>query len=539
MCIHERTYLRKILRWIGSAKGQGAGFSLLSAGNLLIAFITYLRFAEIAGIFGTTWQTDAVSIAMVIPLLLQQLISTAFGAVFMPIYSRVRLNQDREAANRLVSRIIYWMAISGVFLIALVYASGSLSVRIVGPGVEQATTILATKLLWIFLPLIFLNAIEGVLQNFLTYGKRYGLISFVRVLQILVSYLVLLLGHEKFGIMIIPISGLVGGFVSFSVCAVIAFRFRLRLHPVLNPRDKDFKELVKLAVPITIGVLTGFLGPVADKALASFLIASSVTAIDYATRIKNLVRVILIQPVTILSTVSFSKTAAEKNMEKLKSEIASFIKYISYYAVPASGILVILSVPLISVFFQRDNFGPEQTQHVGYALAFYSPWFAQFGIGLIVRRAFFSLKEPVIPVVLGIWAMLSNILLNVILLQPLGIAGLALATTLTSTAKTLFQLYFLRKRLGGINGSVFIPEILRILAATAVMMVYIIIAGKLFPVDLYAVLSSRIYNLTMTIVPGIVLYVAVTALIGSKTYRMYADSIKRILSSWRKQHLES
>ena len=523
--------MNRVLSWIGSAKSKGAGFSFLSIGNLLIAFITYLRFAEIARIFGTTWQTDAVSIAMVIPLLLQQLISTAFGSVFMPIYSRVRLDRGREAANRLVSRIINWMSLSGVFLIALVYASGSMVVRIVGPGVEPATTILATKLLWIFLPLVFLNAIEGVLQNFLNYGNRFGLVSFVRVLQIFVSYLVVLWGHDKFGIMIIPISGLIGAFVSFIVCAVVSFRLRLRLHPVLNPKDKDFRELVKLAVPITIGVLTGFLGPVADKVLASFLRASSVTAIDYASRIKNLIRMVLIQPVIVLTMVSFSRIAAERNMGRLKGEIASFIKYISYYTVPVSGILVILSVPLISILFQRGNFGPEQSQHVGYALAFYSPWFAQFGIGLIARRAFFSIKESVTPVVLGIWAMIANVLLNIILIQPLGIAGLALATTLTSTAKTLFQMYFLRKRLGGINGSVILPEFLKILAATAVMMVYIIIASLLFPVDLHATLPSRIYNLIIGIVPGIVLYVAVTALLGSTTFRVYTDAVKRKLFS--------
>ncbi|MCK4806029.1 MAG: hypothetical protein KAT09_00210, partial [Candidatus Aegiribacteria sp.] len=96
----------RVLRWLGGEKGKGAGFSLLSIGNLFIALVTYLRFAEIAQIFGTTWQTDAISIAMVIPILLQQVISTAFGAAFMPIYSRVILEKGDAAANRLVSRIV-------------------------------------------------------------------------------------------------------------------------------------------------------------------------------------------------------------------------------------------------------------------------------------------------------------------------------------------------------------------------------------------------------------------------------------------------
>jgi len=521
--------LIKVLSWLGGKKGKGAGFSLLSMGNLLIAFLTYLRFAEIAQIFGTTWQTDAVSIAMVIPLLLQQLISTAFGSVFMPIFSKVHHDKGEDAANKLISRIINWMILLGVFLIGLVIMFGPFLIHIVGPGINPSTAALAIRMLWILLPLIFLNAIEGILQNFLIYGNRYGLVSFVRVLQILVSFLVVIFGHDQLGIMIVPVSGLVGAFVSFLVCAVFSFRVRLRLYPVFSTRNKDFRELVKLAVPITIGVMTGFLAPVADKALASFLEASSVTAIDYATRIKNLVRIILIEPLIVLSMLSFSVIAAESNIKKLKSEISNFIKYFSYYSVPVSGILVVLSVPLISILFQRGNFGPEQSRRIGYALAFYSPWFAQFGIGRIVDRAFYSLKETMIPVVIGIWGVLANILLNIILLQPLGICGLALATTLTSGAKTLFLMYFLRKRLGGINGSDFIPEYIKFLLSAAFMIGYLLLSSRLFPVDLNAPLQDRIITLLLSIIPGIAIYIVSTALLGSKTYKIYLDKLKGVI----------
>lgn len=501
----------------------------MSAGNLLIALVTYLRFAEIARIFGTSWQTDAVSLAMVFPLLLQQLISSSFGSAFMPIYSRVVHEKGVDSANRLVSRIINWTAISGGVLIGIVLATGSLAVKVVGPGVDISTTVLATKLLYVFLPMVFLNAVEGILQNFLIYGKRYVLVSFLRVTQILVSYLVVILFHSEMGIMVIPISGLIGAFVSFSAAAAMSLICRLRMHAAFDPRDSDFAELIRLAIPITIGTVTGFLGPVADKALASFLRESSVTAIDYATRIKNLIRIVLIQPVIVLSTVSFSRIAAEGDMERLKGEISSFIKHISYYTVPVSGILVIMSASLISILFQRGNFGPDESRMVGYALAFYSAWFAQFGIGLIVRRAFFALKESFIPAALGIWAMIANVLLNVILMEPLGIGGLALATSVTSAAKTLMQMYFLRKKINGINGSDFIPEFLKILLATGIMVGYLLLAGVLFPVDLGAPLSSRALNTALAIVPGIALYVTVTALAGSDTYRSFVRVIRRRL----------
>ncbi|MCD4702211.1 MAG: polysaccharide biosynthesis C-terminal domain-containing protein [Candidatus Aegiribacteria sp.] len=525
--------MKRLLNWLGGEKGKGSGFSFLSLGNLLIAFITYLRFAEVANIFGTTWQTDAVSIAMVIPILLQQVISTAFGAAFMPIYARVMLDKGDDAANRLISRIINWMSISGALLIGVIFFFGSSVVRIIGPGLDGNTSILAGEMLKIFLPVIFFNSIEGVLHNFMIYGKRYGLVSFVRVFQIIVSYIILLLGHDKLGIMIIPISGVAGAVASFSISAFISLRLRLRYQMVIDPRDSDFREIIRLALPVIIGVVTGFLGPVADKVMASLLRTSSVTAIDYATRIRNLIRIVLIQPIIVLSTVTFSKIAAQNSIPRLKKEISRFITYVSYYTVPVSGALVILSVPLISILFQRGNFGPGQSEHVGYALAFYSPWFAQFGIGMIVSRAFYSLKETVTPVVLGIWGVFANVLLNVILMPSLGIRGLALATTLTSTAKTIFLVYLLRKRLGGIKGSVFIPEYMKILGGTIVMIGWLIISGNLFPVNLYAPLSERIVNLLLRIIPAAAIYLTATAIFGSEISKKIRDTVKNRFGSTR------
>lgn len=513
--------MKRALKWIGSAKGKGTGFSLLSAGYLLIAFITYLRFAEIVKIFGTSWKTDAVAIAMVVPLLLQQLISTAFGDTFMPIYSRVHQNKGEEAANRLVSQIISWVIVSGFVLMGLVFLNSSTVVRLVGPGAAEETSALASKILQIFIPLMFMNVLEGVLQNFLVYGKRYGLISLVRVLQILVSYLVVLFDQGSMGIMLIPISGLIGAFVSFSICSVIAFIYRLRLHPVLDPGNRDFKELVKLALPIMAGTVIGFLGPVADKVLASFLRASSITAIDYATRLKNLVRVILIQPVTVLSTVAFSRIAAKGNSSELSSELSSFIKHISYYSVPVAGVFAVLAVPMISILFQRGNFNPRQSEMVGYALMFYSPWFAQFGIGLILGRAFYAKKESITPVVLGMWAIVANVLLSIILLPPLGIGGLALGSTLSSTAKTLLLIYFFNRYFNKLNFSDFVPELGKILLSTGLMIASLIALKAAFPFNLYDGLRERILKLALYLIPSLAVYVAATAGSGSQIFRKY------------------
>ena len=94
-------------------------------------------------------------------------------------------------------------------------------------------------------------------------------------------------------------------------------------------------------------------------------------------------------------------------------------------------------------------------------------------------------------------------------------------------------MYFLRKRLGGINGSDFIPEYIKFLISASVMIGYLLLSSRLFPVDLNADLQERIITLLISIVPGIAVYVATTALLGSKTYRFYLEKLKNVFLARR------
>ncbi|MFO7950018.1 MAG: lipid II flippase MurJ, partial [Candidatus Fermentibacteraceae bacterium] len=92
--------------------GYGSGYSLLSSGNIVIALLTYARQALVADIFGMSWKTDAYAVAMVFPTLMRQIVAHSFNSTFLPVYSDVLENRGREAADRLVSRVLTWVGIT-------------------------------------------------------------------------------------------------------------------------------------------------------------------------------------------------------------------------------------------------------------------------------------------------------------------------------------------------------------------------------------------------------------------------------------------
>jgi putative peptidoglycan lipid II flippase len=518
--------LKKLLSWLGSEKGKGTGFSLLTLGNILIAAVTYLRFAEITRIFGTTWETDAFAVALVIPMLVRQVISHTFGSSFIPIYSRVRHSGGSDAANRFVSRILSWIGVIGLSLTALLFLFSRGLVTLAGPGLGTESLDLASMLLRIMVPVIVLSSFSGILMAFLTYEKRYGIISVVRVVEITVSFLVVVSGHSVLGIRVLPASAVVSAAAVFLMSLVLAIRLRLRITPVFDPRDRDFVSLLRLGLPVIIGTMVGFLGPITDKLLASFLRETSVTAIDYANRLKNMVMVIFLSPLVTLADITFSREAAKGDTASLQREVTSLLNWTSFLMVPMAAMLTVLAVPVVSILFQRGRFSAEDSRYVGYALTYYAPWLAQFGIGAVVSRAFYSLKDSLTPVVIGIWGIVANVLLNVILVGSMGIGGLALATTATSSAKTLMLLYSLGRKLGRIGEKGLLAEQVRVFASVLVMCFVMVAAMQLVSFDTGAPLPARLLRLGLYAGTGILSCLLSLVLMRSSMLKVAAQRIR-------------
>ncbi len=517
--------MRLFLSRIAGPSGGLAGFSLMSAGNLLVAVLTYFRQAEIARLFGTSWMTDAYAVALVFPMFAQQVVSHAFGSSFIPIYTDVLHKKGREAADRLASRILCWMAaLGGILILLLLHLSGSL-VSVAGPGLRPEVLDLSSTMLEIMLPIMLLVSASGILTGLTSCQKRFGIVSAVNVSSVAVSLLFVLLGHGRFGIMVLPLSGLAGAVTAFFVSLLAAIRYGLRFQPAMDTRDQDFRRLLRLSAPVVAGVMLGFLGPIVDKILASFLADSSVTAMDYAIRVRDMVLALLFLPISALSDVGFSEKSARNDMVAFNGEMASMLDLTSFLMLPAACLLSVFSTELVSVLFMRGSFGRESAELVGYALAYYAPWLAQFGFGAVVSRGFYALKDSKTPVLIGIWGMTANILLNIILIMPMGIGGLALSSTLSSTAKTLLLVWFFRRKSPDISFRPVLREHARLLAAAAALIGTALLMTRILPPDPDAGLAARIARILLWTVPSAGVYLWTCMLLGSASVRAFSEKV--------------
>jgi putative peptidoglycan lipid II flippase len=513
-----------------AGKGRESGFSLLSAASLVMALLTYLRQAVVANVFGMTWQTDAYAVAMVFPTLMRLIIANSFNSTFLPVYSDVLENRGRAVADKLVSRTLTWIAVTGTLGAGVLMVFSARLITVAGPGLSAEGTALASTMLRILVPLLILVGANGTMDALLLYRSRYTAIFALRVGSVAIALLTVLLGHASFGIYVLPLAGLAGPLIVFPIGLFLTSRGGHWPRIVVDPRSRSFAMLVRMAAPVTFGSLVGFTGPIFDKMLASFLESSSVTALEYANRIKMIGQSVLIMPLITLAEVQLSKRAARGALSELKRSILDHGRWITFITLPVAIIMTTLAVPIVVTLFRRGEFTVTDARLVGYALAFYAPWLAQFGSGAVVFKGFYALKDTATPMLFGVGSMISNVLLNFILVGPLGIGGLALATTLSSTGKTAFLYWSFRRKAGPLGARKTVVEYLRLLVGGAAMVA--IIEGMLavWPIDLQASAPLIGARVAVAVVAASAGYLACAFFLGSTQVRALVSRVRSMLA---------
>jgi putative peptidoglycan lipid II flippase len=261
--------------------------------------------------------------------------------------------------------------------------------------------------------------------------------------------------------------------------------------------------------------------------LASFLEDSSVTAMDYAIRVRDMVLALLFLPISALSDVGLSEKSAMKDMKAFGREMTSMLNWTSFLMLPAACLLSVFATDLISILFMRGNFGPDSAGLVGRALVFYAPWLAQFGFGAVVSRGFYALKDSRTPVLIGVWGMVVNVLLNIMLIGPMGIGGLALASTIASTSKTVLLTWFFRRKAAGISFGRVGSEHLKLISATVVSLSIAMALKSLLPSSLDDGMLHRLSRIVTWAVPSLAGYLGVCSLLGSDSVRTLAARFRR------------
>lgn len=454
--------------------------TIISTATLCSRILGFIRDVVMARFFGTGLASQAFVVAFRIPNLFRDLVAEgAANAAFVPVFSDYLIRKEKSEFWYLVRNVlgIVFTLLVLITLLGILFAP--LITRLIAPGfVHQPhklyLTIKLVKILFPYLVLIGLTAYGmGLLhtfKSFVTPALGPSMLNIAMILSILVSVHIL-----KEPIVGLGFGVLCGGLLQLLVQIPPMYKRGFRISPKelrLDFSHPGTRQIGRLITPRIFGSAIYQLNVFVDTMLASLshiVGEGAVAAIYYANRIIQFPLAIFGIALSSAVLPTFSRQVAANDLDSLKNTLSFSLRAIYLIMLPASLGLIILSRPIISLLFQRGEFTTYSTFITSTALLFYSFGLVAFGGVKILVSCFYSLKDTLTPVKISFFCLMVNVTLNVILMFPLKVGGLALASSISATLNFLILLSVLKKRIGKIFDKEMSGHFLKISTCSIIM----------------------------------------------------------------------
>jgi len=303
---------------------------------------------------------------------------------------------------------------------------------------------------------------------------------------------------------------LLGGFGQLAFQVPYLKRSGFSWSPVIFPLHPGLKRALKMMAPVVIGLIAMQVNVMVDNKLASHLVAGSVSSLQYATRLYQLPLGLFAIAISTAILPRLSEKWATGEQANYAKMLNRGIKISLLIVVPATLGLFILGKPIIKLLFEHRNFLPSDTIRTAHVLHLYLVGLIGYSFVTLFSRAFYSMKDTITPVVVSLVAVGVNVGLDLLLVGPMKVGGLALATGVSGVVNGFLLLIAFRSRTG-LKG--FLPAgsfLIKVLASVLVM------GLAVSAVRLFAPLDSDFFVVALGVVAGVISYFCAGFVFGLK-----------------------
>ncbi|HVZ21762.1 MAG TPA: murein biosynthesis integral membrane protein MurJ, partial [Vicinamibacterales bacterium] len=401
----------------------------------------------------------------------------ALSAAFVPTFMHELTTRGREPAWRLANNVLGALLLVTALVVAagLVFAH-PLVAALAGdyaavPGKLELTVFLAR----IMLPMLIFIAVAATCMGMLNSLGHFFVPALAPAtfnVVTIVSAFTLVPLMPRFGVA--PITGiaigaLAGGVAQVAVQWPLLRRERFVYRPTLTWSDPALHRVLALMGPGTIGLAATQVNVFVNVILATRQGTGAVSWLTFAFRLMYLP--IGLFGVSIATAVlpAVSRAAARRDDDGVRRTVADGMALTLMLNVPATVGLMVLASPIVRLIFERRAFTPADTTATAAALQCYAIGLVGYAIVRIASPTFYALRQSRTPIAISVGAMLTNVVLNLVLVHWLGYRGLALGTALAALSNAAALLYALRRRLNGLEGRRLLGSCARIALASALM----------------------------------------------------------------------
>ncbi len=390
--------------------------------------------------FGAGKATDAFFIAFKLPNFLRRLFGEgSFSQAFVPVLTEYKVRHDKSAVADLVQHTMG--TLGGVLLLLSTVCLIAAPVVVMGIAwgyIDQPDKIaLTTDMFRVTFPYIFFIALTALSAGVLNSYGKFAVPAFTPILLnlSLIGSAIWLAPYFD-----VPVKALAWGVF---IAGILQLGFQLPfLHklgflqwPRWGWKHAGVRRVMKLMGPGIIGSSVMQINLLFDIFVASFLATGSITWLYYADRMLEFPLGVFGIALATVILPSLSEKHAAKNTEDFSHMLDFAMRWVIIVGLPAAVALFILAKPLLGTFLQHGAYSIHAISMSVFALQAYSFGLLAHMLVKVLAPGYFARQDTKTPMKIGLIAMASNMVLNVVfvlILYQLKVdglhAGLALAT---------------------------------------------------------------------------------------------------------------
>jgi len=422
-----------------------------SVGILVSRIFGLIRDLLSASILGANIYSDIFFVAFKLPNLFRRIFAEgAFTQSFIPNFAKAK-KKSLFSYKIFIRFLLFLLLFSLVVTLFSDFFTKLIAIGFDEKKIKLASTFVAIN--FYYLPLIFC---VSFFASLLQYKKHFATTAFsTALLNIsLISALLLSRNLNKLDIVYaMSYAVLIGGVLQVGAHLIALKKKRLlKIFTVgyklskKNRQQKQSKIFYKSFYHAILGNSTAQVSAFLDTWLASFLASGSISYLYYGNRVFQLPLALF---AIALSVGIFPKIA---RMLKIKDEKSAFelMKKSFWFLSFMLGLSmiggIILSDEITKLLFQRGSFTTLNAFHTSQVLSMYMIGLMPYGLSKIFSLWLYSKNQQNIAAKISLYSLGSNIVLSLALIKPLGVMGLALASSISG-----FVLFFFTVKAFGVK----------------------------------------------------------------------------------------
>ncbi len=452
-------------------------------GAMVVSVLTFIsritgliRDSYLAGAFGLGGIADAYTLGFLAPNLFRRLFGEgALTAAFIPAYTDL-LKVNPELSRRFASLCLALTAVllGLLTIIGEVILWGSLHAR---PWPEESE--LAIRLIMVtlpYMPMVCLVAVFGsMLQVHGRFGPSAGMPILLNVVMIVGMWVSLRLKPDqgtqtlRYAAFGVCVSVVIAGVVQvFSQGAVLSRYFKFTT--IFAGTHEAFRGMLKVLLPMLLALSVFQINTALDNVIAFALspqdrgpamfhfgsftadypikpggvraLANASMLYQFPLGVFGLAIATAIFPALAHAAAETGATGAEKFCKTLRQGLRLTV----FIGLPASVGLLMVGLPTIRVFYEHHKITLDDSLRIAEVLTGFAPAIWAYSMTHVVTRAFYALKDSRTPLVVSVIIVMLNLVLNLILVWPLGAAGLAWSTCICAILQNAVLLWRLGRK---------------------------------------------------------------------------------------------